>query len=126
MDMDYDNTFMCTYKEIDDDELYRIQFLQAFKLEKWDDILVRTKIVKLFATMNMPFSHLIEQIQTQPSILSHMLLFLGNNPEKIDVFQCLFCADVFQETHLCITDIMNSGEINPQHYACIKQILFNT
>lgn len=125
MDMDYDNTFMCTYKEIDDDELYRIQFLQAFKLEKWDDILVRAKIVKLFATMNTQFTNLIEKMQTQPSILSHMLLFLGNHPEKIDVFQCLFCADVFQEMHLCITDIITYGEINPQHYSCIEQILFN-
>ena len=34
---EYDSSFLCTYKNIDDDDLYRIQFLQAFKLSNWDD-----------------------------------------------------------------------------------------
>lgn len=121
----YDASFMCTYKQHDDDDLYRIQFLQAFKLEKWDDRNVREKIEHLFAEIEGHLTILIEKIQTQPSILSHMLLFLGNNPEKIDVFQCLFCADVFQETHLCITDVFNSGEINPVHHAALENVLFH-
>lgn len=122
----YDASFMCTYKQHDDDDLYRIQFFQVFKMDKWDDRIVREKIVTLFDTVNTQFSNLIEKIQTQPSILSHMLLFLGNKPEKIDIFQCLFCADVFQEMHLCITDIINYGEINLLHSNALEKVLFHT
>lgn len=122
----YNSSFMCTYKQHDDDDLYRIQFLQAFKMDKWDDRMVREKIERLFTEIEGHLTMLIEKIQTQPSILSHMLLFLGNNPEKIDVFQCLFCADVFQETHLCITDVLNYGEINPGHRNALEKVLFNS
>lgn len=125
MESEYDNKFLCTYKNIDDDDLYRIQFLQAFKLEEWDDIQVRQKIVKLFNIMDKPLHNLLQQIQAKPSILSHMLLFLGNRPEKIDVFQCLFCADVFQETHLCISDIITYGEIKSKHYQYLETVIFH-
>lgn len=122
----YDSSFMCTYKQHDDDDLYRLQFLQAFKMNKWDDRMVREKIEYLFTEIEEYLTTLIEKIQTQPSILSHMLLFLGNKPEKIDVFQCLFCADVFQETHLCITDVLNYSEINPGHHDALEKVLFNS
>ena len=43
---EYDSSFLCTYKNIDDDDLYRIQFLQAFKLDNWDDKLINSSTPK--------------------------------------------------------------------------------
>ena len=36
----YSTDFICTYKMHEDDtkdDMYRLQFLQAFKLDNWDD-----------------------------------------------------------------------------------------
>lgn len=121
---EYDASFICTYKEHDDDDLYRLQFLQAFKMERWNDRIVREKIEQLYSIMNTPLNHMIDKIQKHKNILSHMLLFLGNDPDKVDVFQCLFCADTFQETHRCIIDIIQYGELNPVNYAQLDKILF--
>ena len=45
---EYDSSFLCTYKNIDDDDLYRIQILQAFKLSNWDDKLINSTRKKLY------------------------------------------------------------------------------
>ena len=124
-DVLYDNSFMCTYKQLDDDDIYRVQFLQAFMLEDWDDTLVRNRMVILFDKIGHHFKKIIEEIMIKTSILSHMLLFLGNSPNKIDVFQCLFCADVFQETHRCICDAIHTNTIPKDHYTALENTLFN-
>jgi|AntAceMinimDraft_18_1070375.scaffolds.fasta_scaffold13381_4 hypothetical protein len=121
----YDAKFLCTYKQHDDDDLYRLQFLEAFKLKKWNDTLVRDKMDNLFDKIHNHFFFLIEKIKTNTSVLSHMMLFLGDNPNDIDVFKCLFCADVFQETHRCIADIIHFDEIKSEHYKALENVLFN-
>ena len=55
MDEFYDVKMICTYPEIDDelqDDLYRIQFLQAFKLSEWNDQIINDKIEKIFNFLN--------------------------------------------------------------------------
>ena len=43
MEQAYDSTFLCTYKQLDDDDIYRAQFLQAFKCKEWNDSEINTK-----------------------------------------------------------------------------------
>ena len=48
MEDTYDSNFICTYIDVDDDDLYRAQFLQAFKLKNWDDLEITKRTDRIF------------------------------------------------------------------------------
>ena len=51
----YSSDFLCTYKLLpgdDQDDMYRLQFLQAFQLEKWDDGEIESKTKMLYNSVN--------------------------------------------------------------------------
>ena len=120
----YDDSFFCTYKQVDDDDLYRIQFLQAFRMNEWNDDELRKKLDKLYDTVGFHFIEIFNRLQTEKSCLSHMLMFLGENALAIDLFQALFCADVFQETHLCVSNILRHSAIDPDNYVLLEKTIF--
>lgn len=120
----YDSSFLCTYKNIDDDDLYRIQFLQAFKTQQWDDNEINKKITLLHAITREHFSDTYKKIMVEESVISHMLLFLGIKPNEIDLFQTLFTMDMFQETHACICDILNHQKVSDSNYRNFTNTLF--
>ena len=60
---EYDSSFLCTYKNIDDDDLYRIQFLQAFKLDNWDDKLINSTRNKLFLLVKDQFVDILKDMK---------------------------------------------------------------
>ena len=53
----YDSEFICTYKMMDSEEdqehLYKIQLLQAFNLEEWNDEVINDTMVELFNLMKL-------------------------------------------------------------------------
>ena len=53
----YDSEFICTYKMMDSEEdqehLYKIQLLQAFNLEEWNDEVINDTMVELFDLMKL-------------------------------------------------------------------------
>ena len=53
----YDSEFICTYKmmnnEEDQEHLYKIQLLQAFNLEEWNDEVINDTMVELFNLMKL-------------------------------------------------------------------------
>jgi hypothetical protein len=125
MDEFYDPYFLCTYKQHNDDDLYRIQFLQAFKLDNWDNDKVRHRMDQLYDHIGYHFKDIYIKLKTEKSCLSHIILFLGQNINCIDLFQSLFCMDVFQEFHLCISDIFRIGKIEEEHYLLLKKTIFS-
>jgi len=124
MNDDYDGTFFCTYKQLDDDDLYRIQFLQAFKMTSWNDEILRKKLDKLYNIVGSHFTNILNRLHHEKNCLSHMMLFLGESTTGIDLFQCLMCADVFQEAHLCISNILSTGEISSNSYELLEKCIF--
>lgn len=124
MDDIYDPTFLCTYKQIDDDDLYRIQFLQAFKMKNWNDKELQGKMDKLYDLVGYHFMKIFIKLKQSKSCLSHILLFLGQDPSPVDLFQTLFCADLFQETHLCISDILRNGTFRQDNYDMLEKTIF--
>ena len=120
----YDSSFFCTYKQIDDDDLYRIQFLQAFKMIEWNDKELQGKMDTLYDYVGYHFVKIFRRLKKDKSCLSHMMLFLGEEPSALDLFQAFFCADVFQEAHLCISDIMRYGSIKEDNYAVLEKTIF--
>jgi len=62
----YQTDFLCTYKMIDNeytDYLYRIQLMQAFNMETWDDNVINSVCSKLYETLikNEIFRDIIEK-----------------------------------------------------------------
>uniref|UniRef100_A0A6C0JWD0 Uncharacterized protein n=1 Tax=viral metagenome TaxID=1070528 RepID=A0A6C0JWD0_9ZZZZ len=120
----YDVSFLCTYKQIDNDDLYRIQLLQAFQLMEWNDEEVATKIDTLYDKTVSHFKKIYDRMKQDNSIVSHLLLFLGKDPCDKDLFRTLFMMDTFQELHSCICDILNQGRIQTLNYKRLEMVLF--
>lgn len=120
----YDASFLCTYKQIDHDDLYRIQLLQAFQLMEWNDDAVANKIDTLYDTTVSHFTKIYDRMKQDNSIVSHLLLFLGKDPCDKDLFRTLFMMDTFQELHICICDILNQGRIQTLNYKRLEMVLF--
>lgn len=122
---EYDSTFLCTYKNIDDDDLYRIQFLQAFKLSNWDDKLINSTRHQLYLLTKHEFIDILKDMKNKKHILSHALLFLGENSNDYDLFSLLFCMDSFQEFHKCLCDILNTGTLKNENFKNLTNVLFD-
>lgn len=107
----YDPTFLCTYKQLDDDDLYRTQLLQAFKCTSWDDgeMTRRTDIV--YDTVGPYFKKCYDTLRTGDTRFTHLMLFMGEHLTDENLFRILFSADLFSETHRCICDIVNNGDL---------------
>ena len=113
--MDYSTDFICTYLHLDDfqeqEDLYRIQFLQAFKIEQWDDNIISEKITTLFGLVknNEQFKIIFEQAKISETL--QFLIFLGGT-QDFDIFKLLFKFELFTYTHKCICDLINKNEIS--------------
>ena len=121
----YDSSFVCTYKNIDDDDLYRIQYLQAFRLNNWDDNIIMKTTSQLLKVAEPHFINIFNDLKTKKHNLSHLMLFLGNNSSNIDLFSMFFCIEVFQEFHACICDILKNNSIKDSNLIAFNKILFN-
>ncbi len=103
----YQTDFLCTYKMIDNeytDYLYRIQLMQAFNMETWDDNVINSVCSKLYETLIKKeiykFINSIENIE-------------NNDEKKRIIFSLLFKYEYFDLIHRCIIEQFNDG--------CVKE-----
>lgn len=119
----YDTTFICTYKQADNDitdDLYRNQFLQAFKLDKWNDKLITEKTDLLFKVMEKQIEEVFCQMRLGNTKYSHMLLFMGEHLTNSNLFRVFFVYDVFDIFHRCICDVKINGNLSDYQYNLFK------
>ena len=114
--------FVCTYKrhtEADSENAYRSQFLQALNLTKWVDSEVDTKLNNLFLKMKSSnqFEQVIQALKNNITSSSLSLLINTNDDNNIDdiLFRLLFSYNLFDYSHRCIIDFLNTNEINNKH-----------
>uniref|UniRef100_A0A6C0LJX5 Uncharacterized protein n=1 Tax=viral metagenome TaxID=1070528 RepID=A0A6C0LJX5_9ZZZZ len=100
----YDSTFLCTYKQLDDDDLYRAQFLQAFKCKKWDDSEITRKTDVIFNIVVNHFKPCFDRFRAGGTRFTHLMLFMGEQLTDENLFRILFTMDLFSETHRCICE----------------------
>lgn len=126
MDEFYDVKMICTYPEIDDelqDDLYRIQFLQAFKLSEWNDQIINDKIEKIFnflnndIDVNKNIDEILSLICKSENYNSLILLF---GDDKLCQFKLLFGFDLFSIFHTCIGNYFNNGSIKEDDILKLK------
>ena len=118
--MVYQYDFVCTYKWLDTPEdkedLYRIQLLQAFALETWDEEQINNTIIDVFARVrdNEDFQTILKKAQENASMMEAFVSF--KIVQTVDlVFTMLFEYLYFDVLHSCIADVLMHGAVHPLH-----------
>ncbi len=106
----------------DKEYLYKIQMLQAFNLEEWNDKAIEQIMNDLFLKVkeNEQFRFILEAAKISPK-LGMMLTLAYQQQEqenKIDayIFIMLFNYDYFDMFHRCICEHINEGRIKRETY----------
>lgn len=118
----YQTDFICTYKLMDEeftDDLYQIQILQAFNLEKWDDNVINNICFELYALLTKSdtiFRDIIENAKKNINIKNMSDSVIDNCDEDGDkiIFTLLFTYDYFDLFHKCICEYMRNGKVSFQ------------
>lgn len=109
----YNTDFKCTYQAMDNIEdsenLYRIQFLQAFNTNKWDSYIIDNSIQNIYSILKEYDygNKILESVNLNVSITN----FINNSNIYI-----LFSYDYFYAFHDCICDIANNDSISDINY----------
>ena len=120
----YSSDFLCTYKLLpgdDQDDMYRLQFLQAFQLEKWDDGEIESKTKMLYNSVNKNnnIADIIQKLKHSDKY-SFIIQLVGD--DDYSTFKILFMFELFDLAHKCFCDILNDGIINIDN----KNMLLNS
>lgn len=123
----YQSDFICTYKlmdnDIDQEELYRIQLLQAFDLNDWDHDKINSTILELYDMLYLTdeYKDLLVKARKNANVVE-ILNTLSLHDSEIKncdddiIFQLLFQFDFFDFNHRCISDFLRTKTISPVNY----------
>ena len=115
----YVTDFICTYKLMDDefsqDYLYRVQLLQAFGMEKWDDDKINVITNDTFNKIKDTdiFREIIETAKKNKDMMTVMALICTEDNIEQDelVFELLFKYEFFDMTHKCLCEQLRGGSV---------------
>ena len=104
----YHADFICTYKLMDNDDdrndLYQIQFLQAFGMHRFNEDEMSERMLQLY--------HKLKDCSKVNEILEEGV---KANPQmkmtNVIMFMCLFSYDFFDLFHKCLIDYFTTGSI---------------
>jgi|TARA_B110000285_G_C15071464_1_gene588230 hypothetical protein len=110
----YNTEFVCTYKQHDEDEkddMYRIQLIQVYNLDKWDDDKINTIMTTIFEKNadNTDMRDIIKKARESDK-LSNIKLYIGD--DDLTIFKGMFQYELFDLIHLCICDLDKSDNIS--------------
>lgn len=106
-DLNYDNTFLCTYNYLEDDysslSCYQIQLLQALKMKVYDDTILQNKLKIIYEILknNREIENILDILSKKIYNSNILQLFSdnNNNTDKYFIFQLLFSQDYFYIFH---------------------------
>jgi len=121
----YQADFICTYKMMDEpddqEELYRIQLLQAFDVTDVDDEQINEITAELYAELaNRPdFITIFNKARQNKSIIEMLDFLKLSGEERLDendiVFNLLFKFEYFDLLHRCIIDYLINEDVQEKH-----------
>jgi len=112
----YITDFICTYKsfleEDQNEDIYRVQFLQAFDLKTWDSAEIGSSMKELYHKIkdNKDIVEILNKANDSNDLQTYISLLGG---EKEDIFCLLFNFELFDLAHRCFCDIINEKMIDP-------------
>jgi hypothetical protein len=129
----YQADFICTYKWMDtpddQEQMYRIQLLQAFDLNEWDDARINTMIMELYAKISTSgeFTALFAKARENTAIKEMLDLFELSGEERLNeddiIFKLLFKFEYFDLLHRCIVDYLLNNTLSPTYAANLLKAL---
>jgi len=130
----YQTDFVCTYKlfndidENDQEQMYRIQLLQAFDLTEWNDDKINKIIEEVYFSIYRDgvFKEIFIKANKNKHINEILEIYKMNNTEiesdKIAIidqndiiFRLLFKYEYFDLTHRCIIDYIINKSIDEKY-----------
>jgi hypothetical protein len=117
-------------EEDEQEYLYQLQLLQAFDLEQWDDRVVNTTLLNIFArlTPSPDFQKILSKAQNKPAIRDLLVYFSAGEAaaseaavetaedmaasDALLTFKLLFKYEYFDLIHRCISDYLNCQTMN--------------
>lgn len=120
----YDYSLVCTYHTLDSDDLYRVQMLQAFKLDKWNDKQISKITDKLFNIVKNDLNTIFENMKSKKNKFFHMMLCLGDKLTPENLFRILFVYDLYHITHKCISEKLINGKIKDSTLKHLESEIF--
>jgi|688.fasta_scaffold961584_1 hypothetical protein len=138
----YQADFVCTYKLFDDidendqEQLYRIQLLQAFDLTEWNDDKINKIIEELYLSITLTgvFNDVFIKAKLNNHINEILEIYKLSNTEietdKIAildendiVFKLLFKFEYFDLTHRCLIDYLINKSIDEKYLNKLLSVL---
>ena len=126
----YQADFICTYKlmdnEYDQEQLYRIQLLQAFNLNEWDDAKINRIIADLYMVINNEglLKEVFIKARLNKNIMEMLDILKLSGEDRLDendiIFSFLFKFEYFDLLHRCIVDYLINNSIAEKY---IKKLL---
>jgi len=120
----YDWSFVCTYKQMDDDDqdtMYQLHLANAFKIETWDDHVVNKTCQDLYGRLRTQQPEALKRLAVGvaacPSIQFLVHLFcpeLATRPDDYSetLFRILFKFETFDLWHRCLGELLEQGVIS--------------
>jgi hypothetical protein len=114
----YNTLLKCTYNnasDVDQEDQYRIEFLNAFNLEEFEDNQVNQEVSELF-----------ERVKKSPELTKCMTKSAAGfgTPEYLHVgLMGLFAFDYFYLAHPCICEFLETGTITEQNINALLSAL---
>ena len=104
----------------DQEQMYRIQLLQAFDLNEWNDAVIDTTISELYTRLNdLPiFKEICKKARENKYIMEMLDLLRLNGEENLDddiIFHLLFKYEFFDLLHRCIVDYLLNNTIHEKY-----------
>lgn len=129
----YQVDFICTYKwmdnEADQEQLYRIQLLQAFDLNEWDDAVVNASIQRVYALVaeTPEFKSIFSQARENANIKEMLELFQLSGEKDLDqndiIFKLLFKFEYFDALHRCLVDFLLTNTLSLRYATNLLNLL---
>ena len=127
----YQADFICTYKRMDNpddqEQLYRIQLLQAFDSNDFDDEKINATIADLYEEMNKLFKDVFIKARQNESIIEMIDYLRLSGEERLEendiIFNLLFKFEYFDLLHRCIVDYLLNNTIHEKYFTNLMNAL---
>jgi hypothetical protein len=114
--MNYNSKYICSYKELDDDDKYREDILNIFHLTEYNDSIIEDHIEELF-----------NKIKDNKIIIS-CCQHLANKIFSSDLvygFIFLYSFEYLYLIHKCVCELLEDGFIKSESLELLEKKVFN-
>lgn len=109
--MVYCSNFVCTYRQLENDDAYRAQLLQAFGIREYNFDAIERALIDLIPLIKDEMKPVYKLLRHEKTILGHLLLSMASKMDNdLDLCLCLCSIETFDYFHALICSVVNRSE----------------